>query len=64
MECYTIQARNCNEFSGYRVNVLYIHGGTYVHEMTLKQWDFLAAIITAGTTKGLNITSSYLFTAQ
>jgi epsilon-lactone hydrolase len=55
-ECYTMQVRNCNEFSGYRVNVLYIHGGAYVHEMILKQWDFLAAIITAGTAKGLNIT--------
>src|SRR5271170_1235696 len=44
-DMYTMQAKNSTEIFAHTVNILYIHGGAYVNEITIRQWEFLSSII-------------------
>jgi acetyl esterase/lipase len=54
-DVYTMQAKNSAEVFSHTVNIMYIHGGAYINELTQRQWEFLGTIIDAAAHQGLHI---------
>ena len=50
-----MQAKNSTAIFTHTANILYIHGGAYVNEITAKQWEFLGAIIDASAHQGIQV---------
>jgi epsilon-lactone hydrolase len=50
-----MQAKNSSEIFTHTVNILYIHGGAYITDISLRQWEFLGTIIDAAAHRGINI---------
>ena len=54
-DVYTMQSKNSPEMFTHIVHILYIHGGAYINEMTLRQWEFLGTIVEAAAHQGIQI---------
>ena len=50
-----MEPKTANAVDGHTVNILYIHGGAYISEITVRQWEFLAAMINAASREGISI---------
>lgn len=54
-DVYTMQSKNSPEMFTHVVHILYIHGGAYINELTLRQWEFLGTIVEAAAHQGIQI---------
>jgi len=54
-DVYTMQSKNSGFIFTHSVNILYIHGGAYVNEITIRQWEFLGHIIESAAHQGINV---------
>ena len=54
-DVYTIQSKNSPEMFTHVVHIMYIHGGAYVNEIILRQWEFLGTIVEAAAHQGIQI---------
>jgi epsilon-lactone hydrolase len=54
-DVYTMQSKNSPEMFTHIIHIMYIHGGAYVNEITLRQWEFLGTIVEAAAHQGIQI---------
>src|SRR5271170_1535158 len=54
-DTYTMQYKKSMEIFTNVIHIMYIHGGSYVNEITARQWEFLAAIINMAAQQGVGI---------
>src|SRR5579862_6252074 len=55
-DVYTMQTKQHSSLIfTHSVNILYIHGGAYVNEITARQWEFLGHIVDLAAQKGINV---------
>lgn len=50
-----MQAKSSAEVFSTTVDIMYIHGGAYINELTQRQWEFLGTIVDAAAHQGVHI---------
>jgi epsilon-lactone hydrolase len=54
-DVYTLQAKNSTGIFTHTVNIIYIHGGAFLNELSAKQWEFLGTIVNTAAHQGINV---------